>query len=93
MCWDGKAYFRLADTPGVWSHLDKWVRHRMRAIQLKHWKRGAMAYRKLLALGVSPQVAAQVAANNRRWWRHSGMLLNSVLNLAWADTLGLPRLC
>jgi RNA-directed DNA polymerase len=88
-----KAYFRLADTPGVWSDLDKWVRHRMRAIQLKHWKRGTTAYRELLALGVSCEVAAQVAVNSRRWWRNSGMLLNSVLNLAWADRLGLPRLC
>jgi len=88
-----KAYFRLADTPGVWSDLDKWVRHRMRALQLKHWKRGTTIYRELRALGASTDVAAQVASNCRRWWRNSGMLLNSVLNLAWADRLGIPRLC
>lgn len=88
-----KAYFRLAQTPRVWQELDKWVRHRMRAIQLKHWKRGTTAYRGLTALGASSEVAAQVAANVRRWWRNSGMLLNSVLNLAWADRLGVPRLC
>jgi RNA-directed DNA polymerase len=34
-----------------------------------------------------------VAANARRWWRNSGMLLNSVLTLAWADRLEIPRLC
>ncbi len=34
----------------------------------------------------------QVAANSRRWWRNSGMLLNGVLNTAWADRLGIPRL-
>ena len=88
-----KAYFRLAQTPRVWYELDQWLRHRMRAIQLKHWKRGTTAYRELTALGASSDVAAQVAANTRRWWRNSGMLLNSVLNLAWADRLGLPRLC
>lgn len=88
-----KAYFRLAQTPRVWQELDQWMRHRMRAVQLKHWKRSATAYRELRALGASTDVAAQVAANNRRWWRNSGMLLNSVLNLAWADRLGLPRLC
>jgi RNA-directed DNA polymerase len=88
-----KAYFRLADTPGVWSDLDKWIRHRMRAIQLKHWKRGTTIYRELRTLGASTGVAAQVAANRRRWWRYSAMLLNSVLNLAWADRLGIPRLC
>lgn len=88
-----KAYFRLAQTPRVWQELDQWMRHRMRAIQLKHWKRGKTAYRELVALGASVDVATQVAANTRRWWRNSGMLLNSVLNLAWADRLGLPRLC
>ena len=35
-----KAYFRLAQTPRVWRELDQWLRHRLRAIQLKQWKRG-----------------------------------------------------
>jgi RNA-directed DNA polymerase len=30
-----KAYFGLAQTPGVWRELDEWLRHRLRAIQLK----------------------------------------------------------
>jgi len=88
-----KAYFRLAQTPRVWQELDQWVRHRMRAIQLKHWKRSQTTYAELLARKAPPDVAAQVAVNARRWWRNSGMLLNSVLNLAWADRLGIPRLC
>ncbi|OAI73654.1 DNA polymerase, partial [Ralstonia solanacearum] len=33
-----KAYFRLAQTPKVWRKLDEWMRHRLRAIQLKHWR-------------------------------------------------------
>jgi RNA-directed DNA polymerase len=67
-------------------------RHRLRAVQLKQWKRGTTMYRELLALGAKPDVAHKVAANNRRWWRNSGMLLNSVLTLNWFDRLGLPRL-
>jgi hypothetical protein len=58
----------------------------------KHWRRGTTAYQELLALGASSDVAAQVVAHVRRWWHNSGMLLNSVLNLAWADRLGIPRL-
>jgi RNA-directed DNA polymerase len=88
-----KAYFRLADTPGVWNDLDQWMRHRVRAIQLKQWKRGTTTYRELRKRGASSDVAAQVAANTRRWWRNSGMLLHKVLNLRWADELGIPRLC
>ncbi len=87
-----KGYFRLAQTPGVMRDLDKWVRHRLRAIQLKHWKRGTTMYRELCALGATHDVARQVAGNSRRWWRNSGKLLNGVLPIAWFDRLGLPRL-
>ncbi len=87
-----KAYFGLAQTPGVLRTLDKWLRHRLRAVQLKQWKRGSTMFRALRTLGATPAVAHQIAANSRCWWRNSGMLLNSVLDLAWADRLGLPRL-
>lgn len=87
-----KGYFRLAQTPRIWRELDEWLRHRLRAIQLKQWKRGKTMFRELCALGASVALAHRVAANSRRWWRNSGKLLNSVLNLAWFDALGLPRL-
>jgi len=87
-----KGYFRLSQTPGVWRMLDEWIRHRLRAIQLKQWKRGKTMFRELRAMGASMAAAQRVAANSRRWWRNSAKLLNSVLNLAWFDGLGLPRL-
>jgi group II intron reverse transcriptase/maturase len=87
-----KAYFGLAQTPSVWRTLDKGLRHRLRAIQLKQWKRGSTMYRELRTLGANADVARRVAANSRRWWRNSAMLLNGVLNNAWFDRLGLPRL-
>jgi len=87
-----KAYFKLAQTPGVWRELDEWMRHRLRAIQLKQWKRGRTIFRELTAMGVKPDRAAQAAANCRRWWRNSGTILNTVLTIKWADQLGMPRL-
>lgn len=87
-----KAYFGLAQTPRVWRELDEWVRHRLRAIQLKQWKRGKTMYRELLAMGARPMFARRIAANSRRWWRNSGKSLNGVLTLAHFDQLGLPRL-
>jgi group II intron reverse transcriptase/maturase len=87
-----KAYFRLAQTPDVWRRLDGWMRHRLRAIQLKQWRRGRTIFRELTALGASSEVAARIAANGRRWWHNSGQLLNSVLTIKWADQLRMPRL-
>src|SRR6185369_3683871 len=55
-----KAYFRLAETPGVFGDLDGWIRHRLRAIQLKQWKRGTTIYRELRARGASKDLAARV---------------------------------
>ncbi|SFB08381.1 Group II intron, maturase-specific domain [Collimonas sp. OK607] len=87
-----KAYFGLAQTPRVWRELDEWIRHRLRAIQLKHWKRGTTMHRELLALGASAKVARLVAANSHRWWRNSRFALNNVLTIAYFDRLGMPRL-
>lgn len=87
-----KAYFQLAQTPRIWRTLDEWLRHRLRAIQLKHWRRGTTMYRELKALGASDSVARQVAGNSRRWWRNSDRLLKTVLTIAYFDRLGVPRL-
>jgi len=88
-----KAYFRLANTPIVWRGLDEWMRHRLRAIHLKHWGRPAAVRRELRALGASEDTAKQVAANVRRWWRNSAGAINRVLTKAYFDRLGAPRLC
>ena len=85
-------YFRLADTPGVLAGLDEWIRHRLRALRLKHCKRGTTAYRELHARGLSQHSAAKVAANARRWWRNSVMLINAVFPISYFDQLGVPRL-
>ncbi|QYY33740.1 group II intron reverse transcriptase/maturase (plasmid) [Cupriavidus pinatubonensis] len=87
-----KAYFRLAQTPKVWRKLDEWMRHRLRAIQLKHWRRGRVIYRELRSLGATAEAARQAAASSRCWWRNSGDTLNRVLTIAYFDQLGMPRL-
>jgi RNA-directed DNA polymerase len=87
-----KNYFRLAETPRVFRDVDKWLRHRMRAVQLKHWKRGTTAYPELRKLGLNEDGAAQVAGNMRRWWHNSKMLLNAAMPVRFFDELGVPRL-
>lgn len=87
-----KAYYGLAQTPGKFRELDEWLRHRLRAMQLKHWRRGRTMYGELRKLGASHEQAAKVAANARRWWHNSKMELNRIMPIAWFDKHGLPRL-
>ena len=87
-----KAYFGLAQTPRIWRELDEWMRHRMRALQLKQWRRGPTIYRELLAMGASEPVARKAAAGGRCWWRTSGKALNLALSIEYFDRLGMPRL-
>jgi len=85
-------YYRLTETPGILRDLDQWIRHRLRQIQLKQWKRGTTIYRELKARGASEEDARYVAVNSRRWWRNSSMRLNRALPNLWIDQLGIPRL-
>lgn len=87
-----KAYFRLVELPGVFRELDSWIRHRLRALQLKHWKRGPTIFRELRARGMSPRDARRVAGNASSWWHNSKMLINVALPNRFFDGLGLPRL-
>jgi group II intron reverse transcriptase/maturase len=87
-----KAYFQLSQTPKVFRELDEWLRHRLRALQLWHWRRGKTMYRELLAMGASETDALRIAANSRRWWRNSRYALNRVMPIAYFDRLGVPRL-
>jgi RNA-directed DNA polymerase len=87
-----KNYFRLADTPRIFSELDEWIRHRLRALHLKHWKRGRTIYRELRARGLPEHAAARVAANGRRWWKNSAKLIHVAFPTRYFDELGVPRL-
>jgi group II intron reverse transcriptase/maturase len=87
-----KQYFYLGETPKVMRNLDQWIRHRLRALQLKQWKRGKTTYRELRRLGAADDLARQVAANTRRWWSNAAMLLQVVLPTSYYDQQGVPRL-
>ena len=87
-----KNYFQLAETPRVLRDLDEWIRHRMRAVQLKQWKRGRTAFRELRTRGLSRTGAAKVAVNARRWWHNTSMLIHVALPTRDLDALGVPRL-
>jgi hypothetical protein len=87
-----KAYFRLSDEYWVFKNLDKWVRRRLRALHLKHWRTGPKTYRALRALGVSDSIANQAAGHNGRWWRYSAAAMHNALPTRYFEELGVPTL-
>ncbi|MEO6320501.1 MAG: group II intron maturase-specific domain-containing protein [Polaromonas sp.] len=87
-----KSYFRLAQTSQTFKDLDSWTRHRLRAIQLKHWRTATTVYSRLRALGANHELAAQIAGGAGHWWGHSEAGLNRVLTVKYFDELGIPRL-
>jgi group II intron reverse transcriptase/maturase len=86
-----KSYFRLAQTPKTMRDLDQWLRHRLRAVQLKQWRSGPTIFRELRRMGASADDAASIAGNARRWWHNSALALNRVLTIAYFDRLGVPK--
>jgi group II intron reverse transcriptase/maturase len=87
-----RAYFRQADTPGIFGDLDGWIRRRLRMLQLKQWKRGTTAFRELRARGASHDTAVGIARSLRRWWHNAQLLSNVAFPTRYFDELGLPRL-
>ncbi len=88
-----KEYFRLAETPSVFLDLDGWIRHRLRAVQLRQWKCGRTAYGKLRALGLSEREAKMAAGRVRHWWKTSWTrLVHVALPPTYFDAMRVPRL-
>jgi group II intron reverse transcriptase/maturase len=88
-----KLYFQMIETRRTFRDLDEWLRHRLRAVQLKQWKRGTTAYRELRARDVPDRVARAAAAHASRWWATAAHgALQTALPTSYFDRLGVPRL-
>jgi len=62
-------YFKVVETKRDFEQLDKWIRHRLRALQWKHW--GRRGYRELRKRGVSVKLAWNTSKSPKGWWRLS----------------------
>jgi len=88
-----KEYFQLAETPRILADLDGWVHRRLRALQLKQWRRGVTTFRELHARGVPEWLIRRGAAHRSRWWWAAGLgALQTALPGTYFDRLGVPRL-
>jgi RNA-directed DNA polymerase len=88
-----REYFKLADTPKVLADLDGWIHRRLRALQLKQWKRGRTAARKLRARGLPEWLVVKGAGFGRRWWWAAALgAMQTALPGSYFERLGVPRL-
>ena len=88
-----KAYFRLADTPGVLADVDKWLHRRLRMLHLEQWKHGRTTYRELRRRGISGAALWIAARYAYSWWHVAAhKALQIALPGTHFDQLGVPRL-
>jgi len=88
-----RAYFRLADTPGTFAEVDKWLHRRLRMLMLRQWKRGRTMYRELQRRGVGGAALGIAARFGGSWWHVAAhKALHIALPGRYFESLGLPRL-
>jgi hypothetical protein len=86
-------YFRLTESPTVLDDLDGWLRHRLRCLLWRQWKRGRTRARKLRALGLAADHARLSAGNGRGpWWNAGASHLHLALPAAYFTSMGLVSL-
>ena len=86
-----RGYFGFCETPRVLQRLDQWIRRRLRCFLWKQWKRGRTRFKKLVARGVSRDLAAQTAGSPHSAWRLScSPALSIALPNRYFRSLGLP---
>ncbi len=87
-------YFGFCETPTVLQALEKWLRHKLRCLVWKRWKRGSTRYKRLRELGMSPR-QAQLGAGNGScgpWRMGACPPIQAALSNAYFRSLGLPDL-
>ncbi len=85
-------YYRFADMENLMKTTDEWLRHRIRAVYWKQWKRIRTRYRIFRALHLPEWQAHKIANCRKGTWR-AAELLNSVLTKTIiVDRLGYPSM-
>jgi RNA-directed DNA polymerase len=87
------AYFRLTEVKGVLEELDGWLRHKLRTLLWRQWKRNHTRARNLMRAGLDEQRAWQSATNGRGpWWNGDASHMHAAYPKSWFDRMGLVSL-
>ena len=91
--WGWVAYFRLTEVKGVLEELDGWIRHKLRALLWRQWKRNPTRAKNLMGRGLSEPRAWQSATNGHGpWWNGGASHMNAAYPQSWFDHMGLVSL-
>lgn len=84
-------YFRMADMKELVKRSDEWLRHRIRAIYWKQWKKVKTKFKELKKLGVEEE-EAWICANmrNGNWYCSGYFVLQTAFNNKKLRELGYP---
>lgn len=85
-------YYRYADMKGLMEELDEWLRHRIRAIYWKQWKKVRTRYKMLRALHLPEWKVHEMANCRKGTWRAATMLNSALTKRVIVDRLGYPSL-
>jgi hypothetical protein len=73
-------YFKLAGMKTLLQNVDEWMRHRIRALIWKQWKKPKTKYRNLRKLGVNHEGAYKAANTSKGYWRAvEGVIVKTAL--------------
>jgi RNA-directed DNA polymerase len=87
------SYFRLAANKTVLEELDGWIRHKLRTLLWRHWKRNHTRAQHLMRAGLRHERAWQSATNGRGpWWNGGSSHMNEAFPKSWFDRMGLISL-
>lgn len=87
------SYFRLTEGKGVLEELDGWLRHKLRTLLWRQWKRNHTRAQNLMRAGLSQVRAWQSATNGHGpWWNGGASHMNEAYPKSWFDRMGLVSL-
>jgi RNA-directed DNA polymerase len=87
------SYFSVAETRNVFEDLDQWLRHKLRCMEWRKWKKPRTRMRKLIALGLDRGRARESAFNGRGpWWNAGASHMNTALPTCYFRKMGLISL-
>jgi RNA-directed DNA polymerase len=87
------AYFQFTEVKGVLEESDGWIRHKLRALLWRQWKRPYTRAKHLLRAGLSHARAWQSATNGHGpWWNGGASHMNEAYPKSWFDHMGLVSL-